>query len=151
LVALKSRKDETFAQVNRNHPLRKTPAHSQPKDYQPKSPLAEKSPFFHTTLPNTLSGRLTESQASINEGNHVLPSLLSFFEPQMLKLTSPLMAKMTQLEEKIYARKEFLTALETHPSDGTMPTHIPKPKLHMAPDHDKSFAKEYETDVQTFQ
>jgi hypothetical protein len=61
------------------------------------------------------------------------------------------MTKMTQLEEKIYARKEFLMALETHPSNGTMPTHIPRLKLPMVPDHDKSFAREYETDVQTFQ
>jgi hypothetical protein len=94
---------------------------------------------------------MTEARASISEWNHVLPALLSFFEPQMQNLTSPMMTKMTQLEEKIYARKELVTALETHLSNGTMPTHIPKPKLPMVHDHDKSFAQEYETDIKNFQ
>ena len=85
------------------------------------------------------------------EGNPAQPALLSFFEPQMRKLTGPLMTRMTQLEEKIYARKDLLAELETHVAHGTMPAHIPRPKLPMVPDHDKSFAQGYEADVKNFQ
>jgi hypothetical protein len=85
------------------------------------------------------------------EGNPAQAALLSFFEPQMRKLTGLLMTKMTQLEEIIYARKDLLAELETHVTHGTMPTHISRPKLPMVPDHDKSFAQGYEADFKTFQ
>jgi hypothetical protein len=98
---------------------------------------------------------MTEIQSTSSfhtaEGNPAQAALLSFFEPQMRKLTGPLMTKMTQLVEKIYARKDLLAELETHVAHGTMPTHIPRAKLPMVSDHDKSFAQGYEANVKTFQ